>query len=241
MYISNKDIRTRARYLLDDNIFGKDWSKSVLLNIIVVLVAATVGSVLAIVSGTFFGAILGFFTSFLGEITWLNIVVIILLFFVSALIVGLLLGPIAVGLAAVHLELVRGSGKIQIGLFFEGFNHLIENMQLGLMFVLHILVWAVLAIIPGVYMSHSYAMVFYVKHDNPDLNWQQCFDESERLMEGNRWRLYQLRTSFIGWYVTGIVAFFGLGVFWVAPYTCVSEAIFYDAILQEKELEEYVM
>lgn len=238
MYISNKDIRTRARYLLDDNIFGKDWSKSVLLNIIVILVAVAIGSVLTFISVKFFSVILGLFTTIFGEITWLNILVIVLLFFVSCLIVGLLLGPIAVGLAAVHLELVRGSGKIQVGLFFEGFTHLLENMQLGLMFVLNVLVWSCLAIIPGIYMSNSYAMVFYVKHDNPDLNWQQCFDESERLMEGNRWRLTQLRGSFAGWFITGIVAFFGLGVFWVTPYICVSEAIFYDVILQEKELEE---
>lgn len=238
MYISNKDIRARARYLLDDNIFGKDWSKSVLLNLLVFLLVFAISGICGIVSGTFFGVILGVFTAIFGSITWLNILVGVLLVIVSILFSGLLLGPIAVGMAAVHLELVRGSGKIRMELFFEGFTHLFENMQLGLMYMLHIILWSFLAIIPGIYMSFSYSMIFYVKHDNPEFTWQQCFDESERLMEGNRWRLCKLIYSFYGWFLAGAIAFFGFGTLWVMPYMNVSNAIFYDAILEEKALEE---
>ena len=229
MYISNKDIRARARYLLDDNIFGKDWNKSVLLNLLVALLVYVIFIVCALVSVTFFGAILEVFSALFGSITWLNVLVVVLLFVVSFLISGLILGPIAVGMAAVHLELVRGSGKIRMGLFFEG----------GLMYMLHIILWSCLAIIPGIYMSFSYSMIFYVKHDNPEFTWQQCFDESERLMEGNRWRLCKLIYSFYGWYLAGAIAFFGFGVLWVMPYMNVSNAVFYDAILEEKAIEEY--
>ena len=239
MYISNKDIRARARYLLDDNIFGKDRNKSVLLNLLVALLVYVISSVCALVSVTFFGAILEVFSALFGSITWLNVLVVVLLVVVSFLISGLILGPIAVGMAAVHLELVRGSGKIRMGLFFEGFTHLLDNMQLGLMYMLHIILWGCLAIIPGIYMSFSYSMIFYVKHDNPEFTWQQCFDESERLMEGNRWRLCKLIYSFYGWYLAGAIAFFGLGVLWVMPYINVSNAVFYDAILEEKAIEEY--
>ena len=241
MYISNKNIRARARHLLDDNIFGKDWVKSVLLNLLVAFTTALIACALFFVSFTIFDALLVLFTSWVGEISWLYILVIVLLFLISFLVFGLLIGPISVGLAAVHLELVRGSGQIRIGLFFEGFKNFVDNMQLGLMYVLHVLLWSILLIVPGIYMSFSYSMIFYVKHDNPDFRWQQCFDESERLMEGNRWRFFKLQFSFINWEILGGFAFFGLGALWVAPYTSVSNAIFYDTVLYEKENEEDIV
>ena len=78
-------------------------------------------------------------------------------------------------------------------------------------------------------------MAFYVKKDHPDYTWRECFDESERIMEGNRWKLLKLHCNFFGWILLGIFAFLGFGLLWVAPYISVSTAVFYEEAKKSKE------
>lgn len=239
MYISNKDIRARARDLLDENIFGKDWLKSVALNVLMILVSVSIWALMYLIAYSIFDGILNLATNVVGEKEWVQIALFILFIIIGLLIYGLLIGPWLVGMAAIHLDLERGSGKIDISLFATNFQNFFENLQLGLMYVLHILLWGLLLVGPGVYTYCSYAMCFYVKHDNPEFTWKECFDESERLMEGNRWRWIKLQWSFIGWKLLGLVAFIVLGYFWVTPYVRVSSAVFYDLIKDEKAEYDY--
>ena len=236
MHTSNSDIRARARYLLDENIFGKDWLKSAIFSMALILFTSLVGGVFYLLSEWLLLPILVEYVlpySFL-----LYIVLIVLISLFEAIVLNLLIGPIAIGFSAVHLELERGSGVVRIRRFFDGFsNTFLENVQLGVMYLLHSFLWTLLFFVPGVYVSYSYAMIYHVKYDNPEFTWQQCFDESERLMEGNRWRYFKLQCSFIGWYILGLFAGFGFGLFWVNPYNQVSTAVFYDTIKEEKELE----
>ena len=47
MYLTNAQIRTKARRLLDDNIFGKDWLKSAFISTLMILIIiATSGSLI---------------------------------------------------------------------------------------------------------------------------------------------------------------------------------------------------
>ncbi len=238
MHISNKEIRARARSLLDDNIFGKDWVKSVILNVLVVLVAVVVIMLLASITMTIFEFVRTIVVGWIGEKVWLDIFLAVLFFIVYVLIFAVVLGPLQAGLAAVHLELVNGSGEIKMRKFFDGFKNIGGTIELGLMYCVHILLWFCLFIIPAYYVSLSYAMIFHVKHENPEFSWKECFDESERLMEGNRWRYLKLIFSFFGWEAISSIAFFGWGSLWVTPYINVSSAVFYDIIKQEKEEEE---
>lgn len=143
-------------------------------------------------------------------------------------------GVLSAGLASVHLDLVRGDGHLRIKKFFESFNSFVDNFLLGFMYLLNVALWSCLFIIPGIYVSFSYALIFHVKKDHPEYRWQQCFDESERLMEGNRWRLFKLYISFIGWELLGALAFFGLGSLWVTPYINTSVAVFYEEAKNSK-------
>ena len=171
---------------------------------------------------------------FAGYSKLLSYIIPILIYLIEALALNILFGPLSVGLNAVHLDLVRGDGKIKISHFFYGFREFWDNFQIGMMYLLHTLLWSLLFIIPGIYMSYSYAMAFYVKKDHPEYTWKQCFDESELLMDGNRWKLFTLQLSFIGWFFLGAIAFFGIGSLWVYPYQAVSTAVFYDDIKRAK-------
>ena len=58
MNISNSQIRARARYLLDDNIFGKDWLKSTLVSLLTFAVIGLTGGVLFFLSNTYINPII---------------------------------------------------------------------------------------------------------------------------------------------------------------------------------------
>lgn len=234
MYFSNKQIRAKARNLLDGNIFGKDWLKSILLTIMMLVITGATGGVLFYLSNEYVKPFLFNFINSFFQSDILELVLTILLSLVDILLLNILIGPIMVGLSAVHLDLVRGDGKIKISKFFYGFGELFDNFQIGFMYVLHTVLWSLLLIIPGIYMSLSYALVFFVKRDNPHYRWQQCFDESELLMDGNRWKLVKLLLSFVGWFIVGAFAGLGVGCLWVCPYQNVSFALFYDELRKSK-------
>ena len=141
--------------------------------------------------------------------------------------------PFKVGVAAVYTDLVRTGEKVKIGKMFYGFKNFVSNVLLGVMYTIQIVVWSIFFIVPGIYVAYSYALVFYVKRDHPDFRWKQCFDESERLMDGNRWNLFKLQMGHIGYFIIGL-AFVGIGAFWAAPYLNTSTAIFYENLRLEK-------
>ena len=51
-------------------------------------------------------------------------------------------------------------------------------------------------------------MGYYLMNDDPELNAIQAMRLSRELMRGNRWKLFTLHISFIGWaFLVGIVYF----------------------------------
>lgn len=146
----------------------------------------------------------------------------------------ILAGPLYVGLHITFLRLVRRERDMEIGSLFEGCtNGFGENVKLGIMYSLYITLWSLLFIIPGIIKSYSYALIYYIKADHPEYGWRECFDESERMMQGNKWRFFCLNLSFIGWSLLGSLAC-GIGVLWVSPYIQASTAVFYEELKREQ-------
>ena len=48
-------------------------------------------------------------------------------------------------------------------------------------------------------LAVTYSMCFYLRVDHPDWTAGQCIRESGRLMRGNKWKLFTIQFSFIGW------------------------------------------
>jgi len=141
-------------------------------------------------------------------------------------------GPLTFGLAKVFIGLVRSDEQIKIEDTFSGFTADIGgNIVLGLLVSVFTFLWSLLFIIPGVVKSYSYSMAFYIKNDNPTYTWKQCIDESRRIMDGNKMRLFLLDLSFIGWLIVGALCF-GIGTLWVTPYMEAARANFYEEICQ---------
>ena len=89
--------------------------------------------------------------------------------------------------------------------------------------------WSLLLIIPGIIARYSYAMTGYILAEHPELTADEAITSSKAMMEGNRFRLFCLELSFIGWGI--LCAFtFGIGNLWLRPYKQTAIAAFYREI-----------
>ena len=143
-----------------------------------------------------------------------------------------LMGPMNYGLALVFLQSARTGEKVIFEDVFKGFDDVGENILLGLMQSLIVMLWSFLFIIPGIVKAHAYSMSFNIKVDHPDWGWKQCLDESQRMMDGHKWELFVLNLSFIGWILLCILTM-GFGSLWLVPYQQMTHTLFYQKLKGE--------
>ena len=94
---------------------------------------------------------------------------------------------------------------------------------------IYILLWSLLFIIPGIIASYSYAMTEYILAEHPELSASEAISRSKQMMDGNKWRLFCLQFSFIGWSI--LCAFtLGIGNLWLTPYKQAATAAFYREV-----------
>ena len=144
----------------------------------------------------------------------------------------ILAGPMAYALARITTGVVKGK-QANINDLTKGFTEDVgQTILLGLMQKLYEFLWSLLFVIPGIVKSYSYAMSSYLQQDRPYKDWRRCIDDSKEMMSGNKWNLFCLDMSFIGWYIVGALCL-GLGALWVVPYHQVARANFYEALKAE--------
>lgn len=158
-------------------------------------------------------------------------------FGIGAVVLLLVTGPLTLGESAQFLKLVRGQ-RVEFSGTFDGFKNFGNAFLLSLLNSIFIALWSLLLVIPGIIKSYAYSMSFYILADNPTMDANTARVRSIELMRGNKWRLFCLDFSFIGWYLLcGLT--FGILSFWVAPYHQAARAVFYQEILREKGVMYY--
>ena len=90
---------------------------------------------------------------------------------------------------------------------------------------LQIVLWSLLLIVPGIMAAYSYAMTEFLLAEDPDLTPSEALAQSKAMMYGNRWRLFCLQISFIGWSILANITVIG-GIF-LTPYVETASAAFY--------------
>ena len=80
-------------------------------------------------------------------------------------------------------------------------------------------------------------MAYFIQQEQPNKNWKYNINESRRLMNGKKWKLFCLDFSFIGWYFLGFLCF-GIGILFVIPYHQMARTNFYlEVYYANKEFE----
>ena len=146
-----------------------------------------------------------------------------------AIVVGVLyfiLGSVVeVGYARFNLNLTAGE-EPSFETLFSYFPHWKTIALAQLLQTVYIFLWSLLLVIPGVVASYSYAMTGYILAEHPDMAPSEALKASKAMMEGNRWRLFCLQFSFIGWSILCALTF-GLGNLALQPYREAADAAFY--------------
>ena len=158
-------------------------------------------------------------------------------YIVAGAVIGLIImGPMTVGLSMVSLNVARGK-DVEIGMLFKGFNDFSRALVLYITNNILIALWSMLFIIPGIIKSFSYSMSYYIMVDDPNISANDARKKSMEMMKGNKWRLFCLEFSFIGWILLSMLTF-GILLLWVAPYMQIAEAKFYLSLLPEEAQQD---
>jgi hypothetical protein len=96
--------------------------------------------------------------------------------------------------------------------------------------------WFLLLLIPGIVKSYAYRMVPYILADNANIGYKRALELSNRMTAGQKFRMWVLDLSFIGWYLLGTIALF-VGVLFVMPYENATKAELY-LVLRQNALDQ---
>jgi hypothetical protein len=91
--------------------------------------------------------------------------------------------------------------------------------------------WSLLLIIPGIIMGYAYSMMPYLLADNPTLDYRRAMELSKAMTAGQKWDIFVLDLSFLGWYLLGMLLCC-VGVVFVAPYAQATKAELYVTLRQ---------
>ena len=146
--------------------------------------------------------------------------------------------PILLGMRICAMRVVRGEDVVVTDLF-SGWGRFGSVVALNLVNGIFVSLWSLLLIVPGIIKSYAYSMSFYVLADHPGFSQDEAREESIDLMEGNKWRLFCLELSFLGWELLSILSF-GVLYLWIIPYRETAHAIFYEQVKKENQPPVYI-
>ena len=156
---------------------------------------------------------------------------------------------VKVGYARFNLELLKSRETPDISLLFHYARYLGNMLVATLLPALYIFLWTLaiaivtavsvflnippflgfLGVIPITIITYNYAMVPYILAEDPTLPATQALARSKAMMYGNRFRLFCLELSFIGWSLLCVLTL-GIGTLWLVPYMAAAIAAFYKEI-----------
>ena len=133
----------------------------------------------------------------------------------------------------VHIT-VDGNLTQTISIFGMSFSYVIA----ALLAVLVLLLSATVTIILSFVVQYRYAFCFMILAEYPEIGVVDALRNSASLMRGNKWRLFCLQISFIGWILLAAMCTCGIGALFLTPYMSAANAAFYDDIANRAAARE---
>jgi uncharacterized membrane protein len=147
--------------------------------------------------------------------TLLKVLIPIIIMIVSIIILFLGLG------GSIYSAAALASGGSSSSAFFY------VLLAIGLIGYIASIIWAATK-------SYYYLLAPIIVAERPELSAKEAVEESEKLMNGNRAKLFWLQLSFIGWSI--LCAFtFGIGFLWLAPYIQFASIAFYKKLADDSQ------
>lgn len=145
---------------------------------------------------------------------------------VAFFVLGSVISP---GYSKFNLGLVDRREAPELATIFGYFPHWKTATITNLLQTVYVFLWSLLLVIPGIIASYSYAMTPYILAEHPEMAPADVLRKSKEMMSGNRWRLFCLQFSFIGWSILSALTL-GIGGLWLTPYMQTATAAFYREV-----------
>lgn len=97
---------------------------------------------------------------------------------------------------------------------------------------------AMISVCISIPVSYAYSMAHLIMADYPGVGAIEALRLSRQMMRGNKFRLFCLDFSFIGWELLAACCTCGIGYYFLTPYQHVSHAAFYEEISGRKTSED---
>lgn len=194
----------------------------------------------------FFGE---FFEEFFGEVgaalenffTNPLIAMTTMFFIVMAFVIGLVIafgwsafvaGPVVVGKNRYFME--HRAFETKFERLFWAFRSGRYTNVVKIMFwkEVKVFLWSLLFIIPGIIKALEYSMVPYILAENPQISSERAFELSAKMTQGEKWKIFVLDLSFIGWRILGLLCCC-VGEIFLEPYYEATFAELYQ-VMREK-------
>ena len=160
--------------------------------------------------------------------------VVLLIWLLVNLIVG---GAVTLGYAQFNLNLVDDRDP-HFSDIFSHIHRLLEGFCMQFFQGMMVFLWSLLFVIPGIIASYRYSMTPYILAENMELSVMEAITESKKMMRGNKFRLFCLELSFIGWDILAVLTL-NIGDLWVHPYREAARAAFYREISEARYSNPY--
>ena len=139
-----------------------------------------------------------------------------------------LLWPLGIGFAyAFNALYAYSDSNVVSNIFGYGFKIYWRAIGGVLLVQIFTFLWTLLLIVPGIIKAYSYSMTPYILVDNPELSVRDAIRRSQQMMVGQKFNLFWLQLSFIGWFFLACLTG-GIGFLWLVPYYQTSQAVFYQ-------------
>ncbi len=144
-------------------------------------------------------------------------------------IVVLIIGPLQVGKARYYLRnaFQRSSYRDIFSVFTDG-NYW-NVVKIIFIRDIKIFLWLLCLIFPGFYKSYEYYMIPYLLAEDGSLSRKEVFARSRAMTDDQKFNIFVLNLSFIGWYLLG-ACLFGIGQYFVDPYRSATDVELYLAL-----------
>lgn len=153
-----------------------------------------------------------------------------LLFFAVAIVYACFVAsPITVGYRRYFMEARGGNAPFSSLFSVFGKPGYLATVKTLFMTNLSIFLWSLLLVIPGIIKSYQYCMVPYILAERPDMDYRRAMELSRQMTDGEKWNIFVLQLSFIGWELLGVLCF-GIGLLFVTPYVEATMAELYTAL-----------
>lgn len=100
-------------------------------------------------------------------------------------------------------------------------------------FVVIVYVICFASFIPMYIKVLQYLFMPYILSENPDMPRKQVFELSKKMIQGDKWNVFVMHLSFMGWLILSGCTCYILQILYVGPYMEYTTAAYYEALKQK--------